>query len=1110
MRTRLLVAFLLPVLAVASAVAQTRVDFFHVDASSFPTVRASFLARDAAGSVVRELDGGSLGIVDGADTARASVEMRRDGSPARLSIVVINQARAHATETHAILESLLQRLEMPGDEIAIVTVGAMLVRDLPFSSIRTTVAKAINALGVSRSGFAVAGLLDTSLGALRLLRDRPGRRIVIIITDVAPPPATDTGSIWRQTVDGEVALHTILIDAVDTTGVFDRFARRTGGSFDAMDPLLSNVDSITARIIGDARELPSKAVWMARPGCALWRECEALVGSRALETRLAIDVPERARPLLATLTPIVTLASSDRFIDTTLTMRAMRWPVTIDAVTIEGKGFALVDSIRQYPIVLQPGDSIVLGVRMQPVDSLYHFGRVSIASNACEPIPIDLSTRGAMPSLPRTRIEVMTPAPGAHVLGGQPVEVHWRNTGRSDSVTIELALGGTQRWDTISAGRTGTSLWWTAPNRRYDSVTFRLRQRAWRTGSAIRQIGGNAGYYGRVTISPDGAVLAAPQGASVHLNGVSDVYFQRRYDVAATVRDADFSATGDSIAIADESGLASILHVADGNSLWWQKFPAPLLASRFSPDGRSLLTLSALPAPRTTIVPSDTLVRIVDIATHEVTLAIAGFSAAQTFAVFAPDGRRIATGGLDGRVRVWDARSGERLLTISAAIGGELQDLRFSPDGAELLTCSGRSARRWNAASGVAIDSIDHGAKVLAADYTFDMASVVTVGEGIPIQGQGFTDRTRIWSMRTGALQLSFPRLGGPISDIAIDRTGSRLFSGTIYGESMLWDADMRDTAVAMITFAVDAPEITLGDAQIDFGVVRLGDTSERTLKNVLINRGTFSAVVSEWLPAGFAPEEIIVVSPARGTRLDPGVGHDVVMRYAPIRPGRLAGRARLKLGDLSIPDDIGLTGTALTGYISTTRTIDLGAVSKGDTLETELRAVIRNESDVEVTIDTVIATGDASVLALLAPSFPRVLAPRSSLDLRLRFTPQVAGPVSSVLRLLGTGDRDDPEITVLGHTTDDPARDTAVDVRVFPNPAHRSAVLLIDVTDDPSLAVQLVDALGRVFLADWESVESASGIALRIDLAGVAPGAYRCRVRLGAGVVGTTGLIVQ
>ncbi len=67
---------------------------------------------------------------------------------------------------------------------------------------------------------------------------------------------------------------------------------------------------------------------------------------------------------------------------------------------------------------------------------------------------------------------------------------------------------------------------------------------------------------------------------------------------------------------------------------------------------------------------------------------------------FSPDGRRLATGSLEGDADVWEARTGRQLDSLSGNLG-QVLDLAFSPDGARLVTSSSDGTLRlWDPRTG--------------------------------------------------------------------------------------------------------------------------------------------------------------------------------------------------------------------------------------------------------------------------------------------------------------------------------------------------------------------------------------------------------------------------
>jgi WD40 repeat protein len=67
---------------------------------------------------------------------------------------------------------------------------------------------------------------------------------------------------------------------------------------------------------------------------------------------------------------------------------------------------------------------------------------------------------------------------------------------------------------------------------------------------------------------------------------------------------------------------------------------------------------------------------------------------------FSPDGTRLATASDDRTVRLWDASSGESLLTLTGHTD-EVWGVAFSPDGIRLATASDdQTVRLWDATTG--------------------------------------------------------------------------------------------------------------------------------------------------------------------------------------------------------------------------------------------------------------------------------------------------------------------------------------------------------------------------------------------------------------------------
>lgn len=102
---------------------------------------------------------------------------------------------------------------------------------------------------------------------------------------------------------------------------------------------------------------------------------------------------------------------------------------------------------------------------------------------------------------------------------------------------------------------------------------------------------------------------------------------------------------------------------------------------------------------------------------------------------FSPDERTLASGSLDGSIKLWDVESGALLWTVGPING--LLSLAFAPDGRTLASGGNETTvRLWDAKLGTALEDLPHPGAVFSLAWSPD---------GRRLSSGGFDGHIRLW-----------------------------------------------------------------------------------------------------------------------------------------------------------------------------------------------------------------------------------------------------------------------------------------------------------------------------------------------------------------------------
>jgi uncharacterized protein YjbI with pentapeptide repeats len=148
---------------------------------------------------------------------------------------------------------------------------------------------------------------------------------------------------------------------------------------------------------------------------------------------------------------------------------------------------------------------------------------------------------------------------------------------------------------------------------------------------------------------------------------------------------------------------------------------------------------------------------------------------------WSPDGQRLLSSADDGRLKEWDARSGECLRTLSGHTSG-VSTCAWSPDGQRMLSgAEDSSLRVWDAGSGECLRTLfGHSGRVMTCAWSPDGRWLVSGSDDGCL---------KIWDAMSGECLLTLSGDSSGVRACAWSPDGQRLVSGADDGCLRVWDA---------------------------------------------------------------------------------------------------------------------------------------------------------------------------------------------------------------------------------------------------------------------------------------------------------------------------------
>lgn len=195
-----------------------------------------------------------------------------------------------------------------------------------------------------------------------------------------------------------------------------------------------------------------------------------------------------------------------------------------------------------------------------------------------------------------------------------------------------------------------------------------------------------------------------------------------------------------------------------------------ILSLALSPKGNKVLTGEG-----------DGRVRLWDLKSGGRIFSFKGHTMPVDSVAISPNGKLGLSGSDDRTVRLWDLESGHSLRVLEGHTAG-LFGVTFSPDGKRALSCS-EAVRLWDLKTWEA-------EQLLWTFRTEPVASVAFSPDGERALFGEILGRVRLWDIESGRSLLSLEGHRGMVWSLAFSRDGKRALSGGTDNTVRLWDLD--------------------------------------------------------------------------------------------------------------------------------------------------------------------------------------------------------------------------------------------------------------------------------------------------------------------------------
>jgi len=906
----------------------------------------------------------------------------------------------------SIIDTMTKLLDYSKTRVAVTSYDLWSNLQTDFTSNIEQISRAIERITPAHSSSCQIGFQSEPAGSLVLSASSEENRSIILLTQGIVD--FNVHQIIQNANKNNISIYILYIGKPAPTE-FKRIAKETGGLiFDNITSKMSIMPIIYSLVNYINGKRPCDFLWFGEFDCSEDHEIIITDTKSNAKCEFRFIVSETAKPTIYSNPPYLEFSSVPigQNLVQEITLQAVNADIVITATTINEPQFAIIQGNITNTKILYQNTTHTLRIRYSPIDSAIVFTKLIIQSNAC--FGSEIYITGGFPNRPpKTKtIEIVAPACGETLVIGDFTEVRWQGLLPKDVIQLEYSPDDGTNWYALAKNTENLSYNWAVPHIETDKLMIRAIQ-LWpnnvgRTMDLRHRNAVNSAFFNRkgdrvITASDDSAAIIwnSNNGERLHifrnhLHRVNYAIFDYDGKHAITASEDGYMRIFDSedgslirtFRHDNHSGVLSvdvnqegrrIVSVAKDNKIYLWDFTGSLIKQiPFNSDQRPQFAAFNPAGDVFLVVADDGIARFYssegDIVKSFDTKAPGEYIAYSKHGIFNTDGSKIAvTNDIKKNVMVFDYNTGNHLYSLThnfvdtSNIFINTTSFFYNPDDDTeyiLTSATDHTTRRW-----------------IARD-------------GSRPKGMDGKDTLHLFKEHNNWIMIS-----------VFNFDGSRLLTACWDSTAKIWNLNQRDLQMDTTDCYLRIGRARIQANDIDFGDVLIDDVSIIT-QGFIRNLTDFKFDVrSVRLIGGNEEDFIIIDSPFSPFVLNDNELKSVSIRFEPKGAGIRKTFAEIIIPNDTIYAEILGYGVDL-GLKATTYLVNFGKTETDEFKDSTFASFITNKSTTTITIDTIYFDGpdNEHFDYIISNIRPIVLLPNASLDLTIRFTPEILGRLNGIL----------------------------------------------------------------------------------------------------------------